>query len=94
LARRRLVTNLTKINNLPVADDLERLHRDLNEATRHLRLAIENVGKLDASEPWHGRSDDLSLLAEQLIDIRQQLLLLELEVGPEPWEGHELEPAS
>ena len=67
---------------------------NLDEATRQLRLAVQNVGKLASTEPWQRHLDDLDLLAEQLIDIRQQVLLLELEVGPEPTDAPEPDLAS
>lgn len=65
--------------------EIKNLEANLDEAARQLRAAIQNVGKLAEDAPWRERADDLDLLAEQIVDIRQQLLLLKLEV-PEPAE--------
>lgn len=91
----RLVTTRTRIDNRPVADEagVGDVETNLDEAERQLRTAVDNVSKLGEKEPWRGRSDDLALLAEQIVDLRQQILLLKLEVPPGPAEQVKPAPA-
>jgi len=56
----------------------------LDEATTELVSAIRKVDGWPELDPWRKRSNDLSLLKEQIVDIRQQLELLKLEVAREP----------
>jgi hypothetical protein len=56
----------------------------LDQATTELERTIDEVAKLPEKATWRQRSDDLGLLKEQVVDIRQQLELLKLELAREP----------
>jgi hypothetical protein len=54
----------------------------LQEADEHLKHAISALGK--AIGVPKDRRDDLELLKEQIVDIRQQLAFLSSEIVPGP----------
>jgi hypothetical protein len=64
-------------------DDVDEVGKSLDEATTCLRRAIQQLDPLKEKSPWTARVDDLRLLKEQVVDVRQQLELLKLEVVSE-----------
>jgi len=64
-------------------DGLHDVDKRLAEAAVKLGNAADDAGKRPANDLWSERADDLRLLMDQVVDIRQQLATLKLEV-PEP----------
>jgi hypothetical protein len=62
------------------AQSLDNASKELDTATKELGKAVESTKELPA---WKERSREVSLLREQVIDIREQLEMLKLEVTRE-----------
>jgi hypothetical protein len=50
----------------------------LDEASAALKTAIDELAD---SSPWHRRKSNLDLLKEEIVDVRQQLEMLKLQVA-------------
>lgn len=60
--------------------------KEVETAAEKLEQAAEALEKMKLSEksPWAKRESELRLVKEQIIDVRQELAFLELELKPEP----------
>jgi hypothetical protein len=59
---------------------LEEAERCLEKAAAALAQATDEAKGPGEKRPWSERADDLGLLKEEVVDIRQQIAFLKLEV--------------
>jgi hypothetical protein len=59
---------------------------EVKTAAERLEEAVKALAemKLPENSPWGKRESELRLVKEQIIDVRQELVFLELELKPEP----------